>query len=203
MVEKLHSAETYWIAGVVGTLINGYGQLLVPWARGSSNPFDAFADEFRAAPALTVLTITLAYLFPLAVGITSSVFTRYLNRRVESIAEFPERKPDPVFRARRDGSIAEVGAATLELFRRHDVSSAQDILGDAAWAEIVAAEEPGRSRVVFFRTANQQYVVSHSPSANDQINVYMTPLPAQAEIRARETGRERIDGDSEMTGGEA
>jgi len=56
---------------------------------------------------------------------------------------------------------------------------------------------------VFFTNASQQYVVSHAPSAQDQINVYMTLLPGQSETRGREIGREQPGGDSVRTGGEA
>ena len=128
--DKLRDAETYWIAAIVGTLINGYGHLLVPWFRGANDPFAAFGEEFSARPALMIFSIVLAYAFPMFVGVTSSVSTRYKNRRTESIADFPERKPDPVFRAARDGSLVEVGATTRALFEKHNIRTVQMILGD-------------------------------------------------------------------------
>ena len=176
IADRLRHAETCWIAAVVGTLINGYGQLLVPWIRGSDDPFAAMSAEFRAHPTLTAFTILLAYTFPMIVGVTSAVFTRYRNRRVESIADFPDRKPDPVFRAARDGEIVEIGTVTRELFDRYNVERAQEILGDAAWYEIVASDGPGGGRVIFFDRTHEHYVVSHAPTANGLINIYMTPL---------------------------
>lgn len=177
IADRFRRAETYWIALIVGSLINAYGQLLVPWIRGADNPFTALSEELRAHPALTLFTILLAYVFPVVVGITSAVLTRYRNRRVESIADFPDRKPDPVFRATRNGEIVEIGSVTRELFVRHEIDRAQDVLGEAAWSEIVASGGPGGGRVVFFDRAHQHYVVSHAPTANGLINVYMTPMP--------------------------
>ena len=179
--DKLRDAETYWIAAVVGTLINGYGQLLVPWFRGAANPVHAMAEEFRARPALMIFSIILAYGFPLFVGVISSVITRYKNRRVESVADFPERKPDPVFRAARDGSLVEIGATTKELFLKHNVDSAQVILGESIWSEIIAADAPGGGQVCFFEGENRHYVVSFAPTSHGQVNIYMTELPSPPE----------------------
>ena len=89
----------------------------------------------------------------------------------------PDRKPDPVFRAGQDGEIVEIGAVTRALFDRHDVERAQDVLGDGVWSEIVASGAPGGGRVVFFDRADQHFVVSHAPTGNGQINIYMTPMP--------------------------
>ena len=175
--DKLRDAETYWIAAVVGTLINGYGQLLVPWFRGAESPFHAVAAEFRLRPALMLFSIVLAYFFPLFVGVISSVITRYKNRRIESVADFPERKPDPVFRAAPDGSLVEVGATTKELFLKHNIGTAQMILGDAAWSDIASADRPGGGQVCFFEGEGRHYVVSYAPTANGHINIYMTQLP--------------------------
>lgn len=175
--DKLHDAETYWIAAVVGTLINGYGQLLVPWFRGAPDPFAAMSNEFAARPVLMIFSIMLAYAFPLFVGVISSCITRYRNRRTESVADFPDRKPDPVFRAARDGSLVEIGETTRVLFKKHNIETAQMILGDSAWSEIAAANAPGGGRVVDFGAEAQRYVVSYAPTKHDQVNVYMTRLP--------------------------
>ena len=176
--DKLRDRETYAIAAIVGTLINGYGQLLVPWFRGAANPGVAIVREFQDNPTLTVFSVVLAYAFPMIVGVVSSVITRYKNRRIESVADFPDRKPDPVFRASRDGGLVEIGAATLELFGKHRVSSAQEILGDAVWSEIVGAKAAGGGQIVFFDAEGKHYAVSYAPTMNDQVNVYMTHLPA-------------------------
>ena len=137
LADKLRDAETYWIAAVVGTLINAYGHLLVPWIRGAADPWAAFVVEFRTHPALTVFSVMLAYAFPLAVGVISSVLTRYKNRRIESVADFPERKPDPVFRATQRGRPVEVGANTQQMFDKFEIDSAQKILGEEVWRQII------------------------------------------------------------------
>jgi hypothetical protein len=124
-----------------------------------------------------IFSIILAYAFPMIVGVTSSVITRYKNRRTESVADFPDRKPDPVFRATKDGRLVEIGATTRELFDEHNIQSAQMILGENIWEKITSASEPGGGHVVNFDPANHRYVVSHAPTAHDQINVYMTRLP--------------------------
>lgn len=105
---KLRDRGTYVVAAIVGTLINAYGQLLVPWFRGASDPLLAFMVEFEARPGVTTFSIFIAYAFPFCVGIYSAVAARYRLRRIESVAEFPDRKPDPVFRATKSGRLVEV-----------------------------------------------------------------------------------------------
>ena len=178
VVEKIKDRSTYVVAAVVGTLINVYGQLLVPWLRGLGNPFELLGVEFSERPSLAILSIFLAFAFPVCVGIYSSVATRYKTRRFESVADFPDRKPDPVFRVARDGKIVELGAATQQMFDQYQVDSAQKILGEKIWAEIIATEGPGNSGTVFFKAEGASYIVSHAPTNDDQINVYLTRLPA-------------------------
>jgi len=178
VAEKIRDRSTYVVAAVVGTLINGYGQVLVPWLRGLGNPFDLLAAEFNERPVLAILSIFLAYAFPVCVGVYSSVATRYKTRRFESVADFPDRKPDPVFRVARDGKIVELGAATRKLFDRYQIDTAQKILGEKVWAEIIGKNGPGNSGTVFFEAEGASYIVSHAPTNDDQINVYLTRLPA-------------------------
>lgn len=176
--DKLAEPSTYVVAAIVGTLINGYGQLLVPWFRGWANPFEALTGELVARPGLTLFSIFLAYAFPLCVGVYSSVATRYWTRRFESIADFPDRKPDPVFRADPGGRIVEIGAATRAFFETYGIKTAQQILGDTAWAEIRSAMTPGHGRRIYFEAEGADYAVSHAPTENQAINVYLTRLAA-------------------------
>ena len=173
---KLRDRTTYWLAAIVGTLINAYGQILVPWFRSSENPFETFGDHLQQNPGLTIFSIFLAYAFPFCVGIYSAVAARYKNRRIESIADFPERKPDPVFRASRSGQLVEVGANTQIFFDRYEIDCAQKILGDAVWADIVASKLADRRVEIYFEAEDAQYLVAHAPTADDQINVYLTRL---------------------------
>lgn len=175
--EKLHDRTTYGLAVFVGTLINLYGQLLVPWFRDSGDPFMAFTREFQDRPYLTVFSIFLGYAFPFCVGLYSAVATRYKNRRMESIADFPDRKPDPVFRAARSGRLVEVGAATRDFFARHRIDCAQKILGHETWAEIVAGERAETGTTIYFAAEDVNFLVAHAPTENNEINVYLSILP--------------------------
>lgn len=182
--DKLHDRTTYGVAVVVGTLISAYGQLLVPWLRDSGNPFTVFAGEFEVEPVLTSLSVFLAYAFPFCVGIYSAVAARYKNRRIESIADFPERKPDPVFRAARDGQLVEAGARTQEMFERYGIDSAQKILGEETWAQILAKQPEEGKALIFFEAEGVEYQVSHAPTANGEINLYLTRLCGDRGSRA-------------------
>jgi hypothetical protein len=176
IVDKLQDRTTYVLAAVVGLLINGYGQLLVPWFRSGSNPFATFSAELDARPGLTLFSVFLAFAFPFCVGIYSAVAARYKNRRIESIADFPERKPDPVFRARKDGQLVEAGAATQKFFARFQIDRAQQLLGDDVWAKITSDEGTEEKIVVYFEAEGEKYLVAHAPTRNDEINIYMTRL---------------------------
>ena len=175
--DKFHDRSTYVLAAVVGTLINLYGQLLVPWFRGDGDPFFIFYLEFYKQPSLTIFSVFVGYAFPFCVGIYSSVATRYKNRRMESIADFPERKPDPVFRAARDGQLVEVGAATRRFFEKHRIDCAQKILGRETWEEIVSGERAEIGTTIYFAAEDVNFLVAHAPTANDEINIYLSRLP--------------------------
>ena len=184
IVGKLRDRTTYVVAAIVGTLISAYGQLLVPWIRDGGNPFAVFAGEFERTPVLTVMSVFLAYAFPFLVGTYSAVAARYQNRRMESIADFPERKPDPVFRATRDGQLVEAGARTQELFERYGIDCAQKILGEETWAQILARQPEEGKASIFFAAENVEYLVRHAPTANGEINLYLTRLCDNQRSRA-------------------
>lgn len=175
--EKCCDRSTYVLALIVGTLVNGYGQLLLPWIRSDINPFDVFTAEFDARPGLAIFSVFLGYAFPFCVSTYSAVVTRYNTRRLESIADFPDKKPDPVFRAATDGQLVEVGATTQSLFEKHHIDSAQKIFGDALWQQIVE-DHDGRLKIrFFFEAENMEYVVTNARTANNNINVYLSPIP--------------------------
>jgi len=174
--DKFKDRGTYILALIVGTLINIYGQLLVPWLRNGQDPFEKLADEFHSNTGMTLFSIFLAYAFPFCVGTYSAVAMRYKNRRIESIADFPERKPDPVFRASKDGVLVEVGAETQRLFDRYQIATAQSILGDEVWARVIADRQGADRYTVRFDKEGSNYLVTYTPTNEDQINVYMTRL---------------------------
>ena len=175
--DKLHDRTSYVLALFVGTLINLYGQLLVPWFRGDGDPFFIFYLEFYKQPFLTVFSVFLAYAFPFCVGIYSSVATRYKNRRIESIADFPERKPDPVFRVSQSGKLVEVGATKQSFFDKHGIDCAQAILGEKTWGETTSGERDEIGTTVYFAAEDVNFLVAHAPTANDEINIYLSWLP--------------------------
>lgn len=175
--DKFHDRTTYVLAIFVGTLINLYGQLLVPWFRGYGDPFFMFYLEFYKQPSLTIFSVFLGYAFPFCVGVYSSVATRYKNRRVESIADFPDRKPDPVFRAARDGQLVEVGAATRTFFDKHQIDCAQKILGQETWEEIVTGKRAESGTTVYFAQEDVNFLITHAPTENNEINIYLSRLP--------------------------
>lgn len=72
----------------------------------------------------------------------------------------------------RNGAMVEIGAMTRQLFKAYGIEHAETILGDKLWAEISAQPEPG-----YFEPQDASYIVSHAPTTNDQINVYLTRLP--------------------------
>jgi len=174
--DKLRDRTTYVVAAVVGTLINAYGHLLVPWFRTFSDPFDLFWNEFRIHPGLTIFSVFLAYAFPFCVGIYSAVAARYKLRRIESIADFPDRKPDPVFRATRSGRVVEIGANTQALFERYEIDSAQKILGVEIWELIVSQQPLAPGTKIYFEPEGAEYLVTHAPTANDEFNIYLSRL---------------------------
>lgn len=176
IADKLRDRTTYVVALVVGTLISAYGHLLVPWIR-HSDPFVNLSAELEERPLMMAVSLFLAYAFPMCVGIYSTVAARYKNRRIESIADFPERKPDPVFRATESGQLVEVGARTQEFFQKYAVDRAQTIVGEDAW-DMIVTDKAERVVQVYFEPENMQYLVSHSRTAKDELNVYLTRLPA-------------------------
>jgi hypothetical protein len=191
-VEKLKKRDTYVTAIIVGTLINIYGQLLVPWLRGRGSPIDVFTRELSEAPILGSISIALGFIFPVFVGVYSSVATRWANRKYESRALFPDHKPDPVFRANFAGDIVEAGETTRELFKEHEVAKAPDVLGSGVWQALVDAARAGSSLAtetrVYFPPADTWYLVGSSPAPGDNVNVYLTRV-------AGEGGQEASGGD--------
>ncbi|MFT5115714.1 MAG: hypothetical protein ACI8P9_005067 [Parasphingorhabdus sp.] len=92
LTARLKDPSTYWLAIIVGTLINLYGQILVPWMRGVESPWLQFIDGASAFPGSTLLSVSLGYIFPFCVGIYSTIAIQQKNQRVASIVGLPEHK---------------------------------------------------------------------------------------------------------------
>jgi hypothetical protein len=178
--EKLSEPNTYLVALVVGTLINAYGHILVPAMRGRKGVIENFVDELGEHPLLVASSIVLAYLFPICVGVYSAVRMRYSTRSFESRAEFPDRKPDPVFRAAPDGTIIDAGATTDEMIRQYNLARAQDFLGEDLWTSITKEEADSEASsatpTVHVAACDQWYLVSHSAAKDGAVNIYLTRI---------------------------
>lgn len=190
--QRMVRRGTWVTALVVGTLINLYGQVLVPMLRGSGGPFAELHRSFVDAPALATLSVALGYLFPLTVTALAAARTQMESRSVASLAQFPDLKPDPVFRAAPSGEVIEAGAQTRTMFERHAIRRAQDLLGEELWSRI-ATEVPrdgglASPETVFYAPEQRWYAVAAS-SAPDGINVYLALVP---NVTGAATSREAV-----------
>ena len=95
-------------------------------------------------------------------------------------AEFPNRKPDPVFRAAPDGRIIDAGASTKALLSRHELTTAQQLLGDSLWQRILKLQRSGerlpRETFAHVEALEESFIVGHAPSADGAVNVYLTAI---------------------------
>lgn len=177
-VEKLRDPSTYKVAFIVGTLINLFGQILVPFLRGRPNVGDAFLSELEVRPALFALSITVAYVFPIIVQVHSAVTSRIRGHGAEMRATLIDSKPDPVFRAAADGRIIDASASTRALLARRGLDTAQDLLGAELWERICEIQRSGRqlSRETYIRVdaLDDSFFVVHSAGADGAANIYLT-----------------------------
>jgi hypothetical protein len=178
---RLKAPSTYLLAAVVGTLINFYGHILVPWLKGDAEPWASFLHEIQHHPETTALSIIIAYLFPVAVSVYSAATTRHSTRHFESRALFPDTKPDPVFRVAKGGQITEMGATTEQLFVEHQIESASDFFGQEAWLARQSGKRPQGTRVMCERLG-QAFIVSTSNGPDGSIHVYAV---SEADARAQ------------------
>jgi signal transduction histidine kinase len=122
--EKLGQKNTYLVALVVGTAINFYGHFLVPWARGATDPVAHFVDEFGRNPGLVGASVVIAYLFPVLVGLYSSVATGLSGsareRDLLRLASFPEKNPNPVIEVDLNAKVTYVNPVANKRFPKLD-----------------------------------------------------------------------------------
>ena len=177
-VEKLRDPSTYKVAFIVGTLINLFGHILVPFLRDRPSVGEAFISELQARPALAAISIAVAYLFPIIVQVHSAVTGRLRGHGTEMRALFADSTPDPVFRAAADGRIIDAGAGTRALLTRYDLDTAQDVLGVELWERILDARRNGsrlkRETYVRVEALNDSFFVAYSAAANGAVNIYLT-----------------------------
>ena len=173
LLEKLGQWSTYVVALIVGSFINLYGHFLVPMFRGVEDPFSRFMEELTAHPVLTVVSVLLGYCFPFLVGTFSSVGTRLALCHFEHKADFPDQKPDPVFRVEPGGRIIDMGARTAALFAGLGLTDASEVLGGGAWEQIERGTFP-QGAVLHSAPLGGDYAVSYAQGLGSFINVYMT-----------------------------
>jgi hypothetical protein len=176
--ERFHDPGLYWLVLIVGLMINFYGQVLVPWLR-KLHPLSAIREEATRRPRLFALSVTVGFLFPLFVSVTSSATTSYANRHVYERANFPDEKPDPVFRVDLEGNFVDMGRSTRELLERHPAKNVDDILGAVVWAAVSEAHHSGRQLAndTAIQHGGEWYLVSQSPSSDGKlINIYLAHL---------------------------
>ncbi len=137
---KLRDRSTYVVALVVGTIINLYGQFLLPWFRGSFDPPTDFLIEFEIRPEIIVFSVFLGFAFPFCIGLYSAVTARWKNRHLEVLFSLPENSPDPMLRFGADGTLVQAGSRTRAFLAAHRIDHAVDLLGADFWARIVAGE---------------------------------------------------------------
>ena len=184
---RLRDRSTYTLALIVGLIINLYGQILLPWFRGSFDPPSDLLIEFEIRPAITILSIFLGFLFPFCVALYSAVTMRYNNRRTEAIARFPDYCPDPMFSASYDSLIVDANARTRDFIERYGIDNAKQILGDSLWNQIVSGEPMENNPIVFFEPAQSNYATSYCPTEFDTINIYLVRLPGNFDSSALST----------------
>ena len=191
-LQQLRSRHTLLTAVVVGTLINLYGQVVVPLLRGVDDVLAEFSRNVTVAPLLAFLSIALGYMFPWLVSAYASASARVQLEAAASLAQFPDLKPDPVFRAREDGTVVEAGAQTRVMFDRHRVERAQDILGAELWARIADAIAGDgllpAQETVYFAPADTWYAVAVS-AAPGGINVYLAAVPRRGRAESDHSGQ--------------
>lgn len=206
LVEKLKDPASYVVAAFVGTFINAYGQLLVPWLRGANEPWQRFVGEFREAPGVVCASLLLAYAFPLCVNVFSAVAARYAGRRFEARALFSDYRFNPVFRALPTGEVVDAGLRTAEAFEALGIRMAQSVLGNALWARLVRAAQDqdqdqaqdGRGlrnrAVVYSEALDAWYQVGHVAGPDGTLQVFMQEADSPAAAPRRGARRHRAPG---------
>ena len=179
--DKLLDPATYILALVVGSIINLYGQFLLPWFRGSFDPPTDFLIEYEIRPDITIFSVLLGFAFPFCVGLYSAVAARYKSRRIEAISSLPERSPDPMFRADQAGRVIEAGANSWQFLKTYGIDDASKILGDDLWARIVSGVPLEDRPTIYFEPSQASYVVAHTQADDGAFNIYLSRLPQRFE----------------------
>ena len=179
--DKLSQRSTYVLPAIVGTLINSYGQFLIPYLRGAENPFERFVGELSSSPGLVILSIFVGYCFPFLVALYSAVMTRFGTRGIELKAQFPDNKPDPVFCAEEDGTFILFGNKTKQFIDKLGFQTAIEFLGQDLWKNILSSvngeTDKYFSPLFFSEESQKRFLVRYSKNPERGINVYLTEMP--------------------------
>ena len=178
--DRLTKRATYLLPLVVGTVINCYGQFLIPYLRGVEQPLQQFLGEWESNPALVVFSIFVGYCFPFLVGLYSAVMTRFGTRDMELKAQFPDNKPDPVFCADEQGDIIFCGRTTQIFFDKRDIKTTFDLFGEQQWKEIVSDiqchDRPSLNVSYHCNMTKKRFQTRYSKNPENGINVYLTEI---------------------------
>lgn len=179
--DKLSQRSTYVLPAIVGTMINSYGQFLIPYLRGAEQPFERFVGELNSSPGLVMLSIFVGYCFPFLVALYSAVMTRFGTRGIELKAQFPDNKPDPVFCADEDGTFIFFGNRTKQFIDELGFTSAIEFLGKDLWQNIMSSvrgkSDKHFSPLFYCEESKKRFLVRFSKNPEKGINVYLTEMP--------------------------
>ena len=185
--EKLCQRSTYILPAIVGTLINSYGQFLIPYLRGVDDPLERFLSELSESTGLVLFSIFVGYTFPFLVALYSAIMTRFGTRGIELKAQFPDNKPDPVFCADEDGVFLLFGNKTKEFVERMGFKTAVDLIGQEMWEKVISDVDSDKrvdiGSLFYNETADTNFLVRYSRNPEKGINVYLTELPKGAHLQ--------------------
>ena len=64
------------------------------------------------------------------------------------------------------------------MFEEYNIDRAQRILGEEVWNRILENGAEPKTERIYFEAQNAEYLISHAPTRNEQINIYLTRLPS-------------------------
>jgi hypothetical protein len=176
--DRLNKRSTYMLPLVVGTVINCYGQLLIPYLRGVEDPLIMLTAQMDTTPGLLSFSIFLGYFFPFLVSLYSAVMTRLGSREIELKAQLPDHKPDPVFCVNQQGKLITCGKTTQTLFNAIGFTDAGDFLGQTMWRNILddlngVTSQPF-STLFYCKAAKMSFQTRYVKNAEGSINIYLS-----------------------------
>ncbi len=182
LIVTLGERSIYVVTVVAGTLIILYGQVLVPWVRGSNNALMDMMVEFEQQPLASILTFTVAFLFPFSVGVCSSTLAQYRMANAKVGASLSENKFGSAFRVARNGKIVGAGTLTGALLKSDRAQMVQEWLGDKLWRDIASGKSTEQGCVIYVKAWSGHYVVNFALTVDNHINLYLTRAKSDSQV---------------------